>query len=155
MPSSPRRASSGETIDPKFERCLIDANWGSSTDVVCQFCRQSAHAGIVLPSHGRFVGASSQPFTEYKRRPGDRIGHNWRMPHVHDKRAVRHVVFDTNFWKSFVFARLAFFRWLARSVVALESHRWPTNSTTRFAKTLKDRRGPLATPAKKDHSVVS
>ena len=91
----------------RIERCLIDANWGASTDVVYQFCRQSAHAGIVIPSHGRFVGASSQPFTEYKRRPGDRIGHNWRMPNVHGKRAVRHVLFDTNFWKTFVHARLA------------------------------------------------
>jgi len=91
----------------RIERCLIDANWGSSTDVVYQFCRQSAHAGIIMPSHGRFVGASSQPFSEYKRRPGDRIGHNWRMPNVAGKRAVRHVVYDTNFWKTFVHARLA------------------------------------------------
>lgn len=60
-----------------------------------------------MPSHGRFVGASSQPFSEYKRRPGDRIGHNWRMPNVQGRRAVRHVVYDTNFWKTFVHARLA------------------------------------------------
>jgi hypothetical protein len=91
----------------RIERCLIDANWGSSTDVVYQFCRQSAYASVVMPSHGRFVGASSQPFTEYKRRPGDRIGHNWRMPNVAGKRAIRHVLFDTNYWKSFVHARLA------------------------------------------------
>ncbi len=91
----------------RIERCLVDANWGSSTDVVYQFCRQSAHAGIVMPSHGHFVGASSQPFSEYKRRPGDRIGHNWRMPNVAGKRAVRHTVFDTNYWKTFVHARLA------------------------------------------------
>ncbi len=91
----------------RIERCLIDANWGSSTDIVYQFCRQSAHAGIVLPSHGRFVGASSQPFSEYKRRPGDRVGHNWRVPNVQGKRAVRHVLFDTNHWKSFIHARLA------------------------------------------------
>ena len=51
----------------RIERCLIDANWGNSTDVVYQFCRQSAHPGVVMPSHGRFVGASSQPFSEYKR----------------------------------------------------------------------------------------
>ncbi len=91
----------------RIERCLIDANWGTSTDVVYQYCRQSPHAGIVMPSHGRFVGASSQPFSEYKRRPGDRVGHNWRMPNVQGKRSVRHVVYDTNFWKSFVHARLA------------------------------------------------
>jgi len=91
----------------RIERCLIDANWGSSTDVVYQFCRQSSFAGVVLPSHGRFVGASSQPFSEYKRRPGDRIGLNWRMPNVQGKRAVRHTIYDTNYWKSFVHARLA------------------------------------------------
>lgn len=91
----------------RIDRCLIDANWGSSTDVIYQFCRQSAFAGVVMPSHGRFVGASSQPFSEYKRRPGDRVGHNWRIPNVHGKRAVRHIVYDTNYWKSFVHARLA------------------------------------------------
>jgi hypothetical protein len=90
----------------RIERCLIDANWGSSTDVVYQFCRQAQHAGVILPSHGRFVGASSQPFSEYKRKPGDRVGYNWRMPNVNGKRAVRHVVYDTNYWKSFVHARL-------------------------------------------------
>ena len=91
----------------RIERCLIDANWGSSTDVVYQFCRQSAHATIVMPSHGRFVGASSQPFSEYKRKQGDRLGHNWRIPNVRGKRAVRHVVYDTNYWKSSVHSRLA------------------------------------------------
>jgi hypothetical protein len=91
----------------RIERCLIDANWGMSTDVVYQFCRQSAHAAVLLPSHGRFVGASGLPFSEYKRKLGDRVGHNWRVPNVQGKRAVRHVVFDTNYWKSFVYARLA------------------------------------------------
>jgi hypothetical protein len=91
----------------RIDRCLVDANWGSSTDVVYQFCRQSPHAGVVLPSHGRFVGASSVPFSEYRRKQGDRLGLNWRIPNVSGKRAVRHVVFDTNYWKSFVHARLA------------------------------------------------
>jgi hypothetical protein len=90
----------------RIERCLIDANWGSSTDVVYQFCRQSSHAGVVMPSHGRFVGASSQPFSDYKRKLGDRLGHNWRIPNVQGKRAIRHALFDTNYWKSFVHARL-------------------------------------------------
>jgi len=91
----------------RIERCLIDANWGNSTDVVYQFCRQSAFASVVMPSHGRFVGASSQPFSEYKRKAGDRLGHNWRVPNVHGKRAVRHVVYDTNYWKSFIHTRFS------------------------------------------------
>jgi len=91
----------------RIDRCLIDANWGTSTDVVYQFCRQSPHASLLLPSHGRYVGASSIPFSDYKRKRGERVGLNWRVPMVTGKRAVRHVVFDTNFWKSFVHARLA------------------------------------------------
>ena len=91
----------------KIERALIDANWGQSTEVVYQFCRESRFAGIVLPSHGRYVGASSKPMTEYRKQPGDRLGFNWMMPSVAKKRAVRHVIFDSNFWKSFVHARLA------------------------------------------------
>lgn len=70
----------------KIERCLIDANWGTSTDVGYQFCRQSPHAAILLPSHGRFVGASSLPMSEYQQRPGDRMGLNWRIPTVMGKR---------------------------------------------------------------------
>jgi len=91
----------------RIERCLIDANWGQSTDLVYQFCRQSLHSAVIMPSHGRYVGASSVPFSEYKRKRGDRVGHHWRIPNVHGRRQVRHVVIDTNYWKSFVHARLA------------------------------------------------
>ena len=91
----------------KVDRCLIDANWGQSTDVVYQFCRQSKHAALVLPSHGKYVGASSIPFSEYRRKRGDRIGLHWRIPSTTGKRQVRHVLVDTNYWKSFIHARLA------------------------------------------------
>jgi hypothetical protein len=91
----------------RVERCLVDASWGESTDIVYQFCRQSKYAAILMPSHGRGVGASSHPFNEYKRQKGDRVGHNWRIPNVAGKRAARHVLYDANYWKSFVYARLA------------------------------------------------
>jgi len=80
----------------RIERCLIDANWGQSTDVVYQFCRQSAHSATVMPSHGRYVGASSVPFSEYKRKRGERIGHYWRIPNTQGRRQVRHVLIDTS-----------------------------------------------------------
>ena len=91
----------------KIERALVDANWGQSTDVVYQFCRQSSHPGVILPSHGRYVGASSKPMTEYRKQQGDRLGFNWMIPNVAGKRAIRHVIYDTNYWKSFIHARLA------------------------------------------------
>jgi len=90
----------------KIEKCLIDANWGQSTEVVYQFCRESAFANIIVPSHGKYIGASSKPMGEYRKMPGDRVGHNWRMPNIRGKRVVRHVIFDTNYWKSFVASRL-------------------------------------------------
>jgi hypothetical protein len=91
----------------RIARCLVDANWGTSTDVVYQFARQSPLGAVIMPCHGRFVGASSQPFSEHRRAPGDRIGHNWRIPNVHGRRQALHVLFDTNYWKSFIQARLA------------------------------------------------
>ncbi len=90
-----------------IERLLVDANWGQSTDTVYQFCRQSPHAAVLIPSHGRFVGAASVPFSEYKRKRGDRVGLHWRIPAVVGRHTVRHLLYDTNHWKSFLHARLA------------------------------------------------
>lgn len=89
-----------------ISRCLIDANWGHSTEVVYRFCRHSLHRSRLMPSHGRFVGASGKPFSEYERKTGDRVGWNWRIPGDIKDRPVPHLSFDTNFWKSFVQARL-------------------------------------------------
>lgn len=90
----------------RVERCLIDANWGQSTEVVYQFCRQSRHAAVLLPSHGRAIGPDQKPMSEWQKRPGDRLGLGWCIASGGAKRAVRHAVFDTNYWKSFVRARL-------------------------------------------------
>jgi hypothetical protein len=91
----------------KIERMPIDANWGESTDVIYQFCRQSPHAAILTPSHGRYVGATSRPFSDWHPKPGDRTGLNWRMPAVQNRRQVRYLLFDANWWKTFVQKRLA------------------------------------------------
>lgn len=93
-------------MEMSIERAMIDANWGESTDVVYQYCRQTEFKGRVMPAHGHYIGASSRPMSEYRKKPGERLGLNWYMPSVTGKRAIRHVVFDTNFWKSFVHSRL-------------------------------------------------
>ncbi len=87
----------------KIGRLLVDANW--QTDVVYQFARATNNAAV-MPAHGRYVGASSKPFSEYKRKRGDRLGHNWRIPSIQGTRTARHVAFDANYWKSFVHGRL-------------------------------------------------
>jgi hypothetical protein len=90
----------------RITKGMVDANWGQSTDIVYQVCRTHPLSTTFMPSHGRYVGASSLPFSEYGKRLGDRIGTNWRIPGMAGKRAVRHVTYDTNFWKSFSVARL-------------------------------------------------
>lgn len=99
------KGDDGEIL--QVSKCLIDANYGPMTDVVYQFSRQTKYKNIVTPSHGKYFGASSLPISDYKKRPGDLIGHNWRSPNTKEtKRSVRHVLFDTNYWKSFSHERL-------------------------------------------------
>jgi hypothetical protein len=88
----------------KIERCMVDANWGQSTETVYDICRRIG--GVMMPAHGRYVGASSSPLNALTTKPGDRKGLEWRIPAKDGKRAVQHVLFDVNFWKSFVVQRL-------------------------------------------------
>ena len=59
----------------RIDRCLIDANWGQSTDVVYQFCRQiAASRASCCPATASTSARRAIPFSEYKRKRGDRVG---------------------------------------------------------------------------------
>jgi phage terminase large subunit GpA-like protein len=88
----------------RIDRLLIDAN--DNTDVVKKFCRQSPNHGVLMPSHGRYVGAASMPMSEYRPKPGERVGDNWRVPTLAQRAYTRHVLFDANYWKTFVARRM-------------------------------------------------
>ena len=83
---------------------LVDQGW--QTALVHQFCRQSAHGGLLMPSRGRGVTAAQKSVDEYDRGRGDRIGHHWWMPLQKGARALRHIEVDTNYWKSFLHERI-------------------------------------------------
>lgn len=89
----------------RVERCLVDSGWGQSTEVVKRFCRQSAHASVLLPSKGYGIGARSNPMSDWAKKPGERRGLNWIMPAARPGEG-RAAIFDTNWWKSFVHSRL-------------------------------------------------
>lgn len=89
----------------RITRCGIDANYGKSTSTVKAFCRSSKWASVLVPYHGKFVGATSTPFDQYQKRPGEIIGPGWRYVKPVDGGA-RHCNADTNAWKSSVLARL-------------------------------------------------
>lgn len=89
----------------RIDKCLIDANWGPQTDSVYRAVRQSAHVASVLPSHGKYIGATSKPMSEYQKRDGERAGMHWRTGQA-EKRSVTSVSIDVNWWKSFLHNRL-------------------------------------------------
>jgi hypothetical protein len=92
----------------RIGRCLIDAGWGKSTKAIYQFCRQSPHAAVLIPSHGRSVRASNAPMMSWQKKDGEEVGLNWITRKTTERQApVRHALIDTNFWKSFAHARLA------------------------------------------------
>jgi hypothetical protein len=59
-----------------------------------------------MPSHGRGITASRLPISRKKPQKGEQVGLEWNIP-VPTKRKERHVVYDTNFWKTFVHSRLS------------------------------------------------
>ena len=87
-----------------MDRMLVDANW--NTEVIHAWARASPHSARVLPSRGRFYGASTKPISDRARKRGDRQGPGWYIPAPSNRRVIREVVWDTNYWKSFAWARM-------------------------------------------------
>jgi hypothetical protein len=88
----------------RIDAITIDANWGRSTSTVREFCRRHPSAALIHPAHGVGIGATAAPLNDGRRKAGERIGPGWRLGTIGGQRGVRH---DTNWWKSFVAARLA------------------------------------------------
>ncbi len=91
-----------------ISKLLIDANWGQTRDVVYRFVRNSRNRAVVDPCHGKYVGAGSEPLNarHVSKSRGKDIGTQWRIAKAKDS-PVRHILFDSNYWKSFVHSRLA------------------------------------------------
>lgn len=88
-----------------IKRLLIDANWGQSRDVVYNFARHTPHRSVIMPSHGKYVGASTEPLNaRVAKKPGIKIGTHWRLDKAKDG-PVRYCLYDTNHWKTFLFSR--------------------------------------------------
>ena len=86
-----------------IERCLVDS--GYLPAIVADACRVSG--AVALPSKGVGIRAGHRPMHSYARRPGERHGDNWYLPNVARTREVRHVLYDTNHWKTWLHNRLA------------------------------------------------
>jgi len=85
----------------RIERCMVDAKDGRLVDTITEFCRTSQWSALLYPSSGKGIGPADRPMPEYIVRPGERLGLHWLLARM-GKRAVRHVVIDVNWWKSYV-----------------------------------------------------
>ncbi|MEM8738076.1 MAG: terminase gpA endonuclease subunit [Planctomycetota bacterium] len=86
-----------------IRRCLVDA--GYLPGVVHQVCRRSPHRAVLQPAKGRAIGAKQTQFSEYKDKPGEQLGENWRVV-SNQRHSTRLVLQDPNFWKSHLHQRL-------------------------------------------------
>lgn len=82
-----------ETGQPvNVDRICVDA--GDETDLVRQFCRESAYSSILIPTFGRAV-TTGRPYTESPLKEGERPGWHWRYRRPW-------LTFDPNMWKTFL-----------------------------------------------------
>lgn len=96
---------SSETSDQvhRVGLLLVDANWAQTADVTRDFARRSKYGTRLIPSHGRYVGASRRMMSDGKPEPGERVGPHWRTSTI---KRQRHILFDTNYWKSLLAGRM-------------------------------------------------
>lgn len=85
--------------------CLTDI--GYKPDLVRAALALSPHRGKIWPSAGDGVTAARKPYDEYRQESGRKIGHHWQLPPVKKTKQLRHVLIDTNYWKTFCHQRLA------------------------------------------------
>ena len=86
----------------RVSQLFVDANWAQTQGVVRDFARRSLWGPRVLPTHGRYVGASGSTISDKAPDRGERVGSNWRTSTIQRQ---RHVLFDTNAWKTLVASR--------------------------------------------------
>lgn len=87
-----------------IERCLIDSGW--LPDPVFRLCRESRFTSLLLPSKGYSITENGRPMSEWGQKPGERLGHNWRITPQTGGGRGRLCVFDPNAWKTFAVERL-------------------------------------------------
>jgi hypothetical protein len=83
--------------------CLVDAGW--LPDAVYQFAAESPHRAVLIPSKGYATSSNVRAMDDWARRPGERAGPSWRLGTPASGRG-RQLLFDPDFWKSFLADRL-------------------------------------------------
>jgi hypothetical protein len=94
-------------VEQHVARILVDCNW--EQDTVLNWCKHAKHRSVITPRWGLHLKATDVGLNVHKfakRRPGRKIGLNWRIDKI-SGRPMSWVLVDVNWWKSFVHQRLA------------------------------------------------
>jgi hypothetical protein len=95
--------TSGRT--QKVKAIGIDAAWGPVTQTIQSVCLEHPLNAILMPCFGRGLKASDKPMEEWQKKPGERKGNNWIVRPTEG--GGRHMIYNTNYWKTFFHARLS------------------------------------------------
>ncbi len=89
-------------MEMTIDRCMIDSGWGESSDAIYTFIKESRLGAIVLPSKGVGITATVKPISEFQRHLGETVSpYEWAIAPVKNKRHIRLMRYDSNWWKSF------------------------------------------------------
>jgi phage terminase large subunit GpA-like protein len=94
-----------DSVEMRVDRLLIDS--GYQADVVYEAVRRSSHASVMRPSKGMGLRAGDTPMTEWERKQTQRPGYHWCLTVDTNRRRGQLLRYDTNFWKTFLAARIA------------------------------------------------
>lgn len=83
----------------RVSRCLVDANWGKTSELVNQACRQSPYAASITPSYGRGITATQMPISMWQQSMGVKCGPEW-VPTKPKGNQMVGVIYDTWYWKT-------------------------------------------------------
>ncbi|MGB0600403.1 MAG: terminase gpA endonuclease subunit, partial [Rubripirellula sp.] len=78
----------------------INVDEGAEQSAVYNACRSSIYASICMPTKGVGVGAGDTPFSQRKKKRGEKIGQEWHIKPSANDRKVLHALVDANYWKS-------------------------------------------------------
>lgn len=89
----------------RIRRIGVDAAWGDTSKVVQQVCREHDRAALLMPCFGRGIKPSGAQIEQWPRKDGERRGQ--KLIIRPSEGGGRHLLSDSNFYKSFIHRRFA------------------------------------------------
>jgi hypothetical protein len=93
-----RRFKRPDGVTLQISRLGEDANWGKGRNTVYEHAREHPQNALIRPCHGKGIGVTDAPMSDYKVGPGEKAGFHWIRKSADGK---WYLLVDTNFWKSF------------------------------------------------------